>query len=302
MADIADNAETAIPGAARAARGSQAKRRASPASAETAVTESTPAPAAQPAQRLAQAGEPPRDENTLDLFQDDPQHALAQVLETDVRQSSLNEPEQPEAAKAEVEPAGVQGGKVAEAAEPGEAIQVAPVAARAASRRVVRAKGVAAAQSQPDGEGEGQVKPELEHETALASDRSGAAALADTVATLHRAIADQHRTTTDLSRRMRWLLAGVTGALLVMVVAGVAQTVVLARLASDASAQQQRIAQMMQDQQTALADTLARLAAQPAAPAPASEPAAANAASHPASSHHTPHAATHAHRVHPASH
>jgi hypothetical protein len=270
--------------------------------AETAVTESTPAPAAQPAQRLAQTGEPPRDENTLDLFHDDPQHALAQALETDVRQSSSNEPEQPEAAKVEVELASVQGGKADEATEPGEAIQVAPVAARAASRRVARAKGVAAAQSQPDGEGEGQAKPEVERERAPASDRSGAAALADTVATLHRAIADQHRTTTDLSRRMRWLLAGVTGALLVMVAAGVAQTMVLARLASDASAQQQRIAQMMQDQQTALADTLARLAAQPAAPAPASEPAAANAASHPASPHHTAHAATHAHRVHPASH
>jgi len=96
------------------------------------------------------------------------------------------------------------------------------------------------------------------------------APLVATIAALHNVIADQRRALTDLSRRMKWTLGAVAGALLVTVAAGVAQTVVLARLTTDASAQQQRITQMMQDQQTALAAMQAHLPpqaeAQPASP------------------------------------
>lgn len=274
MADIADNADTAFLGAARAA---------------------------------------PRDENTLDLFHDDPNPALTQAPGIDARQSALSTlsaVEPPEAAKAEAEPASasVQDGMADAAAQ-------APPVAAAAPRRAARAKRVAVPQNRPEGEGEGEAKaveaaiaPVVASESPGDSpapaqpdaDRARVMALADTVAALHGVIADQSRATADLSRRMKGMLAGVIGAVLVTVAAGIAQTVVLARLASDASAQQQRLAQTMQDQQTALAGALARLAAPPAAPA--SEPAAASSVARPASPRHTQHAATHARRAHPASH
>ena len=361
MADIADNAEITVPGAARASRSGQSKRRAPSAPAASIATSDTDSAQAQAAQRLAQPGEPPRDESTLDLFHDDPQYAPAPALEGEVRHNALSGFEQPDAAKAEAEP-------LADRDE--GAVPALPPAVAATPRRAVRAKGGVALPSLPDGDAqepanadEAAVAPVAEDEphggspagtqsemmrgsaAAAAAATDGAAtvasatnpvvldpqapsappagaesglmprtapepdgtpdgtrvaALADTVNALHGVIADQRRAAADLSRRMKWLLAGVTGALLVTVAAGVIQTVVLARLASDASAQQQRIAQLMQDQQTALTDTLARLAAQPTVPA--SEPAPAPAATRAASPHHTQHAATHAHRVHPASH
>ncbi|MFP6561103.1 hypothetical protein WJ542_22765 [Paraburkholderia sp. B3] len=235
-----------------------------------------------------------RDESTLDLFHNDPAPTPAQA---------------PEVAKVEAEPAAGQGGKVE-----ATAVQAAPAAA-VAPRRAARAKRVAATPSRPDGEAESDAKvgePVLAPVAASEPpgdspapirpepDNARVAVLADTVAALHGVIADQRRATTDLSRRMKWMLAGVTGALLVTVAAGVIQTVVLARLASDASAQQQRLAQMMQDQQTALESALARLAAPPAAPA--SAPVAASSVTRQASPRHAQHAATHARRAHPASH
>jgi hypothetical protein len=89
--------------------------------------------------------------------------------------------------------------------------------------------------------------------------RARSAPYADTNDALHHVIADQRRALTDLSRRMKWMLGAAVGALVVTVAAGVAQTIVLARLATDAGAQQQRIAQMLQDQQASLAAMQARL-------------------------------------------
>jgi hypothetical protein len=358
MADIADNAETVFPGAASASRSAQPKRRASAAPAASAVTSDTESTLAPAGQRLAQPGGPPADESTLDLFHDDPKHALAQALEIDVRQDVTSVAEQPEAPKDEAEPvAGATGN--AEVAE--LVVPAVPVAA-AAPRRAVRAKRVVAEQSLPNGDAKADeaaavstpaeskppgdngedvqpdaapastvtapaaigemataasatnhvvqnagaapadAAPSLMLKAAPEHDRAPAlaAGLESTVNALHGEIADQRRATADLSRRMRWMLAGVTGALLVTVAAGVAQTLMLARLAADTQAQQQRIAQSMQDQQTALADALARLAAQPAVPA--LEPASAPVATRAAPPHHAQHSATHGHRVHPASH
>ena len=94
-----------------------------------------------------------------------------------------------------------------------------------------------------------RVAPEL--------DRARATAFADTVDALYGVIADQRRAATDHSRRMKWMLSIVVGALLVTVAIGITQTLLLMRLTRETTAQQQRIEQMMQNQQTALASLLA---------------------------------------------
>jgi hypothetical protein len=110
-------------------------------------------------------------------------------------------------------------------------------------------------------------------------DRARATAFADTVDALYGVIADQRHAATDHSRRMKWMLSIVVGALLVTVAIGITQTLLLMRLTRETSAQQRRIEQMMQNQQTALASLLdSRLAmGNAAAPSAASAEAAITA-------------------------
>jgi hypothetical protein len=111
-------------------------------------------------------------------------------------------------------------------------------------------------------------------------DRARATAFADTVDALYGVIADQRRAATDHTRRMKWMLSIVVGALLVTVAIGIAQTLLLMRLTRETTAQQQRIEQMMQNQQAAMislldAHTSMAAAGASAAPAPiAAAPAA----------------------------
>ena len=84
-------------------------------------------------------------------------------------------------------------------------------------------------------------------------DRARATAFADTIDALYGVIADQRRAATDHSRSMKWMLSIVVGALLVTVAIGITQTVLLMRLTRETTAQQRRIEQMMQNQQTAMA-------------------------------------------------
>jgi hypothetical protein len=121
-------------------------------------------------------------------------------------------------------------------------------------------------------------------------DRARATAFADTVDALYGVIAYQRRAATDHSRRMKWMLSIVVGALLVTVAIGITQTLLLMRLTRETTAQQHRIEQMMQNQQAAMASlvdtrlamanavaanaasataTVAPAAPQPAAAAPA---------------------------------
>ena len=105
-------------------------------------------------------------------------------------------------------------------------------------------------------------------------DRARATAFADTVDALYGVIADQRRAATDHSRRVKWMLSIVVGALLVSVAIGIAQTMLLMRLTRDTTAQQQRIEQMMLNQQATLStllDTDSATVSAPAyaAPAPA---------------------------------
>ena len=124
--------------------------------------------------------------------------------------------------------------------------------------------------------------------TAPELDRARATAFADTVDALYGVISDQRHAATDHSRRMKWMLSIVVGALLVTVAIGITQTVLLMRLTRETTAQQHRIEQLMQNEQTAMTSLLdAHLAmANPAAGAPSAAlapvvtppPAAATAA------------------------
>jgi hypothetical protein len=113
-------------------------------------------------------------------------------------------------------------------------------------------------------------------------DRARATAFADTVDALYGVISDQRRAATDHSRRMKWMLSIVVGALLASVAIGIAQTVLLTRLTRETTAQQHRIEQLMQNQQAAMASLLdAHLAAASSA-ATAATVAPPSAASTPA--------------------
>ncbi|HXZ09562.1 MAG TPA: hypothetical protein VEI25_16040, partial [Paraburkholderia sp.] len=109
-------------------------------------------------------------------------------------------------------------------------------------------------------------------------DRARAIAFADTVDALYGVIADQRRAATDHSRRVKWMLSIVVGALLVSVAIGIAQTMLLMRLTRDTTAQQQRIEQMMLNQQATLSTLLDTDSATVSAPAYATPAPAAPAA------------------------
>ncbi|TDY20264.1 hypothetical protein B0G81_0417 [Paraburkholderia sp. BL6665CI2N2] len=131
-------------------------------------------------------------------------------------------------------------------------------------------------------------------------DRARATAFADTVDALYGVIADQRHAATDHSRRMKWMLSIVVGALLVTVAIGITQTVLLMRLTRETSAQQQRIEQMMQNQQAAMASLLdTHLAMATAAATNAASDVAAAALTAPQQAAATP---THARRATRAQH
>lgn len=114
-------------------------------------------------------------------------------------------------------------------------------------------------------------------------DRARATAFADTVDALYGVIADQRHAATDHSRRMKWMLSIVVGALLMTVAIGITQTVLLMRPTHETTAQQHRIEQMMQNQQAAMASLLdTHMAMATAATATAASGAAATAALQPA--------------------
>jgi hypothetical protein len=116
--------------------------------------------------------------------------------------------------------------------------------------------------------------PELDRARATAF-----AVSANAVDALYGVISDQRRAATDHSRRMKWMLSIVVGALLATVAIGITQTVLLMRLTRETTAQQHRIEQLMQNQQAAMTSLLdAHLAvANAAANAPSAAPSGASA-------------------------
>lgn len=124
--------------------------------------------------------------------------------------------------------------------------------------------------------------PELDH--------ARATAFADTVDALYGVIADQRRSAGDHSRRMKWMLTIVVCALLMTVAIGITQTLLLFRLSADSKTQQQRIEQMMLNQQATLAtllDTDSSNTSIPAPTLPAVTPAPVAAAAPKAADPHT---------------
>ncbi len=121
-------------------------------------------------------------------------------------------------------------------------------------------------------------------------DRARATAFADTVDALYGVIADQRRAATDHSRRMKWMLSIVVAALLVTVAIGITQTLLLMRLTRDSTAQQQRIEQMMLNQQATLSTLLdtdsATVSAPAIVPVAPAAPAADAPTKHPAVTRH----------------
>jgi len=166
-----------------------------------------------------------------------------------------------------------------------------------------------AATSAPSASGSSATRPYVNPPTAASAhtvpelDRARATAFADTVDALYGVIADQRRAATDHSRRVKWMLSIVVGALLVSVAIGIAQTMLLMRLTRDTTAQQQRIEQMILNQQATLSTLLDTDSATVSAPAYATpSPAAPVAAPRTTEQQPVKHAAKprHAHKTKPA--
>lgn len=132
--------------------------------------------------------------------------------------------------------------------------------------------------------------PELDH--------ARATAFADTVDALYGVIADQRRAADDHTRRMKWMLTIVVCALLMTIAIGIAQTLLLFRLSHQSTAHEQRIEQMMLNQQATLATLLdtdssttslpvsLQVPAAPATPAPVAPAATRPAETHVAHAQH----------------
>ena len=143
-------------------------------------------------------------------------------------------------------------------------------------------------------------------------DRARATAFADTVDALYGVISDQRHAATDHSRRMKWMLSIVVGALLVTVAIGITQTVLLMRLTRETTAQQHHIEQLMQNEQTAMtslldahlamANPVAGAASAASAPIATPPPAVATAARASPSSKRKAHTHAHKPKVVPAAH
>ncbi|SAL03593.1 hypothetical protein AWB81_06453 [Caballeronia arationis] len=83
-------------------------------------------------------------------------------------------------------------------------------------------------------------------------DRARATAFADTIDALYAVTADQRASSTAHSRRMKTMLTIIVCAMLVTVATGVAQTLLLMRMSRDSALQQQRIEQLMLNQEATL--------------------------------------------------
>jgi hypothetical protein len=84
-------------------------------------------------------------------------------------------------------------------------------------------------------------------------DRARAAVFADTIEALHAVIAEQRVMSARLARRMKTMLAVIACMLVVTVAGGVVQTVALLRMDRQSTLRQQRIEEMLLDQQATLA-------------------------------------------------
>ncbi len=119
-------------------------------------------------------------------------------------------------------------------------------------------------------------------------DRARATAFADTIEALYAVIAEQRQGAARRSRQMRTLLAFIGCVLAVTILVGIAQTVALQRMNRENTLQQQRIEELLLDQQATLAsffDTDSANIAVPNAVAAAGDTSKQHPARHPGKPH-----------------
>lgn len=270
---------------------------------ETLSEPQSPARRATTRRRAAPVGADPSSETNNNVEQSATHDEdSADVADVDGRQGTLSGFEMPEAAVVSPMPPTVVASEPLVAAAP-KAARTQRMSARSASRDAASGDVVEAPAPLEAAAPVAEPAP-----APLAAgnvlDDARAAALADTVAALGGAIADQRRTIADLSRRLRWMVGVAVAALLVTVAAGIAQTVMLSRLIADANAQRERIDEAMLQQQAALSLALARLP-QATAEAPAAavaSPGAVRSETAPAPAHRAAHVVRHSHRAKSAGH
>ncbi|BCQ24765.1 hypothetical protein NK8_29410 [Caballeronia sp. NK8] len=260
------------------------RRRAAQATSSSADTEKKLARAARSAQRLAQLSDGARGGETLDLFADDAERAHLQALNTDIRQGTFEGFELPEvflaavqsncgtasqgasgetrrAARESVAPvAPVQGLFPEEPTPPVKTGALAAVATRSASISTSVAPdsaphsvaAIASALIASDrGDRTGSAPLAKPHAPEL--DRARATAFADTIDALYAVVAEQRTSTAAHARRMKTMLTIIVCVMLVTVATGIAQTAVLLHMSRDGKVQQDRMEQLMLNQQATLA-------------------------------------------------
>jgi hypothetical protein len=103
------------------------------------------------------------------------------------------------------------------------------------------------------GEAEPHAKAGAQVQAVPELDRARATAFADTIDALHAVLAEQRTSATAHARRMKTMLTVIVCAMLVTVATGIAQTVVLMHMSRDGKLQQDRMEQLMLNQQATLA-------------------------------------------------
>lgn len=244
--------------------------------------------AARSAQRLAQLSDGARNGETLDLFAEDAERAHLQALNTDIRQGTFEGFELPEvflaavqsnhaaspseaaakrASKTNVAPVEPMQGLFqdevppfpssdSDGTEPAKSCALAAAVPRAASiSRVALDEHGAGEASQPAerSEAPGEVPPQIKAGAAPELDRARAVAFADTVDALHAVMIEQRMSATAHARRMKTMLSIIVCVMLVTVATGIAQTVLLVHMGRDGTLRQDRMEQLMLNQQATLA-------------------------------------------------
>ncbi|WP_250526490.1 hypothetical protein [Caballeronia sp. GAWG2-1] len=248
-------------------------RAAEASSADSADTEKKLARAVRSAQRLAQLSATQRCAGeTLDLFAEDAERANLQALNTDIRQGTFEGFELPDVFLAAVQ----SNGALAVNKRMAPRSEAAPHPASVQDELLVVAEGDeidAAPPTHAPGElaasidshsadivagslSAALVDARIAHEDASFDpvlDRARVTAFTDTIDALRAVISEQRGSTAAHARRMKTLLTIIVCVTLLTVATGVVQTVVLMRMGRDTTLQQERMEQLMLNQQATLA-------------------------------------------------
>jgi hypothetical protein len=263
-----------------------------PAAKSGADAEKKIARAARSAQRLAQLSEVQRIGETLDLFAEDAERAHFQALNTDIRQGTFEGFELPDVFLAAVQSRGEQPvSKRAAQTDPTPAVPVQtsfvdvlaqdepqpstmPLPSSDADDDADRSPAELAATLIARDRGTTTLLRHRRPEAAPDLDLARAAAFADTIDALRAVLVEQRAVTTAHGRHMKTMLAFIVCAMLLAVAANIAQATLLLRLRHDNAMQQNRVGQLMLDQQATLAalfDTDSASVAMPRASTPVAD-------------------------------